>query len=86
MSFLTSPPTIIPCRASMRIVFLRWFMNALQPAPQEQRPKKHRAGDNDHPKTPAAVRGVRIHLPHADQHERDGESQTARQIDSRRKQ
>src|SRR6059036_1701580 len=80
MSLLTSATTIIPGRAAMRVVLLRWFVDALQPAPREQRPEEHRSRNDEHAETPASVRGVRVNLRDAHQHEWDGEHQSAQQV------
>src|SRR6266511_2851097 len=83
MSLLTSAATGFPCGTTMRVVLLRWFVDALQPTPREQRPEEHRPRNNEYAKTPASFFGVRVNLPHTHQHEGDGEDQAAQQVKPR---
>src|SRR6266516_5984786 len=80
MSLVTSAATGFSCGTTMRAVLLRWFVDALQPAPREQRPEEHRSRNDEHAETPAPVRGGRVNLRDAHQHEWDGEHQSAQQV------
>jgi len=74
------------CETAMRVAFFRRFFHADDPAPEEQRPKRHRAGNDEQPKSPTSVRRVRVNIFHANQNERDGKHQSASQISSKQKQ
>ena len=61
----------------MRITFFGRFFRASGPTAEKQRPKRHRAGNDEQPKSPAPVRRVRVDLLHANQSEWDGKDQPA---------
>ena len=67
----------------MRIIFFGRYVDALHPSPRQQRPQKHRAGDDEEPETPASVRRVRVDLPRANQREWDGEEQSYGEISAK---
>ena len=64
----------------MRIAFFGRFFCASGPTAEKQRPKSHRAGNNQQPKSPRAVRGVRINSPDPEDREWQGKQQPAGQI------
>ena len=64
----------------MRVVLLRWFVNTLHPTQCEQRPEEYRSGKEEQPETPTSVGGMGIDFLCANQHERDGEGETAEQV------
>lgn len=70
----------------MRVAFFAWLFRTSGPTPEKQRPKRHRAGNDKQPKSPAPVRRVRVNLPHANQSEWDGKHQPTSQISSEQKQ
>src|ERR1043166_5489483 len=75
-----------PCRATMRVAFFGRFVRAAEPPPEEQRPKRNRAGNDEQPKSPTSVRRVRVNLFHANQSEWERKHQSASQISSKQKQ
>lgn len=68
----------------MRIAFSRRFVDSLQPTPEQERPERGRAGNDEHPETPGAVARVRIDSARASQRERDGKHQAAAQVNPQR--
>jgi hypothetical protein len=72
-------------RASVRRALLWRFVRATHPPFQQQRPKGHRAGDDEQAKSPRALRRVRINSLYSHEHEWDSEHQPAREIDSQAK-
>ena len=75
MRLLTSAAT-----GTVGIAFFGWFVNSVYPAPKQQRPKGHRAGDDQQPECPRPVGGVRINPPGPDEGEWDSKHQAARQV------
>jgi hypothetical protein len=85
MSLLTSAATGIG-GFSMRVAFLGRFFRASGPPSEKQRPKRHCAGNDEQPKSPAPVRRVRVNPLHANQSEWDREHQPASQVSSKQNQ
>ncbi len=78
-SLLTSAAT---SGKPMSVAFFRRFFDAAQPPFQQQRPKGHRAGNNQETKSPTAVRRVRVNPADADKCEWNRHNEAASQVDS----
>lgn len=82
MSLLRSVATVLG-GAAVRVVFLGGVL-AAPPAERQQRPKQHHTGNDEQSKPPAAPRRVRVDPPDTHQDERNGEYQSAQEMNSGR--
>src|SRR6266853_439537 len=71
---------------TMRVAFFRRLFRTGGPTAEKQRPKRHRAGNDEQPKSPTPMHRVLVNLLHANQNEWDGEDQPASQVSSKRNQ
>jgi hypothetical protein len=58
-------------------------MDALQPPVRDKRPEEYRSRNDKHSETPTSVRSARVNPRDAQQHERNGEHQSAQQVNPR---